>query len=110
MGQKIAIYAGDVEGYHLTQTTVEEYLAGELPASHAELLKTCRDDSGTVVSTYEEGSIRFEEVTLEVGARVVAVGVVVRDPRTGVLSLQSDTAVQGQASTLERVEKELAKL
>lgn len=89
-GAVVLIHAADVCAYHLQNVLQTEYKTEEgMPEECNHFLRTCRvhPPSGP------EESFVFEESTIEVGATVVAMGVCARMPRTGQLSLQSDTAV-----------------
>lgn len=102
-GERIAVYRGDVEGYHLTTASKEEHGAEALPVACATLLGAVHVPAPTEEGDYAS----FEEATIAVGARVVAVGIVVRDPDTGAVSLQSDTAVYGEVDEHGRAKQGL---
>merc|ERR1719235_1455605 len=88
-GAVVLIHAADVCAYHLQNVLQTEHkYAAEvgMPEECNHFLRTCR------VQDLQQ-SFSFEESTIEVGATVVAIGVVARMPRTGQLRLQSDTAV-----------------
>jgi hypothetical protein len=90
-GGLVLIHATDVCAYHLKNVLQENHSAERLPEPCQRFLQNSRvqqrDDK--VENVYE-----FEESVLPVGAQVLALGVCTRMPRSGQLSLQSDTAVR----------------
>jgi len=91
-GGLVLIHATDVCAYHLKTVLQESHSAERLPESCQQFLQNYRvqqPQGDTAGPTFE-----FEESVLPVGARVAALGVCARMPRSGQLSLQSDTAVR----------------
>lgn len=97
-GQAILIHAADVETLDDLQNLTElgPYNAKSMPQECQRFLMNYRNGQldPSVVSQLQSQAVplTFEEVVLEPEARICALGVVCRNPQTGALSLQSDTA------------------
>lgn len=105
-GGLVLIHATDVCAYHFKNVLQENYSAEVLPETFRRWLQHSRvqpPGDQLVEQAYD-----FEESVLQVGARVVALGVCIRLPRSGQLSLQSDTAVR-KALAQEQIDTGLRK-
>lgn len=90
-GGLVLIHATDVCAYHLKNVFRENHGYDRLPEPCLQFLQNSRVQQ---VDDKLAGIYEFEESVLPVGSRVVALGVCTRLPRSGQLSLQSDTAVR----------------
>jgi len=91
-GGLVLIHATDVCAYHLKNVLQEKHSVEIMPEPCQRFLQNSRVQRSD--DTIEPNVYEFEESVIPVGARVVAIGVCARMPRSGHLSLQSDTAVR----------------